>query len=92
MSCKDKCCILYDIMVCFWEGHEKKMGGKRMLLRKKDVDELANGLLSRTMENQQEITIAQVSKEFEDEYSSDQIDRIYHRYRYFLRKRQEIGV
>lgn len=63
-----------------------------MLLRKKDVDELANGLLSRTMENQQEITIAQVSKEFEDEYSSDQIDRIYHRYRYFLRKRQEIGV
>lgn len=61
-----------------------------MLLRKKDVDELANELLARSMENSQEINIAQVAKEFEDEYSSDQIDRIYHRYRYFLRQRQGV--
>jgi len=58
----------------------------KMLLRKKDVDILANELLERTMETQQEIYIAQMEKEFEDEYSSDQIDRIYHRYRYFLRQ------
>lgn len=57
-----------------------------MLLRKKDVDNLANELLERSMESQQEINIAQVAKEFEDEYSSEQIDRIYHRYRYFLRQ------
>ena len=57
-----------------------------MLLRKKDVDNLANELLERSMETKQEINIAQVAKEFEDEYSSEQIDRIYHRYRYFLRQ------
>lgn len=57
-----------------------------MLLRKKDVDLLANELLERTLETQQEIYIAQMEKEFEDDYSSDQIDRIYHRYRYFLRQ------
>lgn len=63
-----------------------------MMLRKKDVDVLANGLLERTLETSQEINIAQVAKEFEDEYTSEQIDRIYHRYRYFLRQRQEVGV
>lgn len=62
------------------------------MLRKKDVDVLANGLLERTLETSQEINIAQVAKEFEDEYTSEQIDRIYHRYRYFLRQRQEVGV
>lgn len=63
-----------------------------MMLRKKDVDVLANGLLERTLETSQEINIAQVAKEFEDEYTSEQIDRIYHRYRYFLRQKQEVGV
>ena len=44
-----------------------------MLLRKKDVDLLASELLERTLETQQEIYIAQMEKEFEDDYSSDQI-------------------
>ena len=38
-----------------------------MLLRKKDVDILANELLERTLETQQEIYIAQMEKEFEDD-------------------------
>lgn len=63
-----------------------------IMLRKKDVDVLANDLLNRTVETQQEINIAQLTKEFEDEYTSDQIDRIYHRYRYFLRQKQEVGI
>lgn len=63
-----------------------------MLLRKKDVDVLANELLERTMESRQEINISQITEEFADEYSTDQIDRIYHRYRYFLRKQQEVEI